>query len=364
MTPSPARPDDGVTPRVSVVIPAYQAQRHLGAAVSSALTQTYPDVEVVITDDGSSDATGAIAASYGDLVRVVTQPNGGLSAARNAAIAQASGELIALLDADDILLPPYVEAAVDAWRAAQRSPRGAGPTGDEAAAGDADAAEDADAATDAGRTWVSCDAYILSDSGLHPNRRVLLADRPTGDAQRQAILERNFVTVFSVFPRAMWREVGGFDTSMGVCEDYDFWARAIFAGWRVTYQREAQALYRRSAGSLSTQRERMYRGEEQVLAHVDERFGAQLSDAERAFLDLRRAHGSTESVIDAGDAALRAGDLRGAAAHLRTAARLAPGNRRLRLKAAALGLAPALGGLYRRRMRDRDAQMGATDAQR
>lgn len=321
-------------PLVSVVIPAYQAQLHLGAAVSSALSQTYPDVEVIVTDDGSSDATGAIATSYGELVRVVRQPNGGLSSARNAAIAQARGELVALLDADDILLPPYLDAAVARWRAtvADHGPR----------------------------SWVCSDAYILSSAGLQPNRRVLLGDRPSGDAQRRAVLERNFVTVFSVFPRRLWVELDGFDESMGVCEDYDLWARAIFAGWRVGYQPEPQALYRRSAGSLSTQSERMYRGEEQVLAHIDERHRHELTAGERDYLDLRRRHGSTVSLVDASEAALRSGDVRAAAGHLRTAARLSPGNRRLRVKAAALGVAPGLATLYRRRQRRRDTQLGTT----
>ncbi|HUH21043.1 MAG TPA: glycosyltransferase, partial [Gaiellaceae bacterium] len=81
--------------RVSVVIPAFDAQATVGAAISSALWQTYRDLEVVVVDDGSHDSTGAIAAAFPEPVRVVRQENAGVAAARNRAIAEARGELIA-----------------------------------------------------------------------------------------------------------------------------------------------------------------------------------------------------------------------------------------------------------------------------
>ncbi len=94
-------PDD----LVSVVIPAYNAAQFLAAAVESALEQTHRDIEVIIVDDGSRDDTWAIArtASEQDArVRVFRQENRGVAAARNLAIANASGRYIAPLDADDV----------------------------------------------------------------------------------------------------------------------------------------------------------------------------------------------------------------------------------------------------------------------
>ncbi|WP_375744286.1 glycosyltransferase [Corallococcus interemptor] len=90
-------------PRVSVVIPAFNVERYLGAALDSALGQTVEDVEVVVVDDGSTDGTVAVARGHGDArVRVFENArNQGPSWSRNVAIEQARGEWIAILDADD-----------------------------------------------------------------------------------------------------------------------------------------------------------------------------------------------------------------------------------------------------------------------
>lgn len=94
-----------VSPRVSIVVPVYNAGPFLREAIDSMLAQTYTDLEIVISDDGSTDDSVEIARSYGDPVRVIEHENGGPSAARNRGIAAARGELIAFCDADDIQLP-------------------------------------------------------------------------------------------------------------------------------------------------------------------------------------------------------------------------------------------------------------------
>ena len=80
-----------MSPRFSVVMPAYQAEQTIGAAVSSVLQQTHSDWELVVVDDGSTDATGAIAAAHPGPVRVVRQENAGVAPARNRGIAEARG---------------------------------------------------------------------------------------------------------------------------------------------------------------------------------------------------------------------------------------------------------------------------------
>lgn len=89
-------------PRVSVVIPAYNAAATLAATLESVFAQTFEDFEVIVVDDGSSDDTAAVAASFGPRVRCLRVPNGGVSRARNHGIADARGEFVALLDADDL----------------------------------------------------------------------------------------------------------------------------------------------------------------------------------------------------------------------------------------------------------------------
>ena len=88
-------------PRFSVIIPAYNAEATLARALDSVLAQTWPAYEIIVVDDGSSDATAAVVAMYGDKVRYLYQYNAGVSAARNAGAEAASGDWLAFLDADD-----------------------------------------------------------------------------------------------------------------------------------------------------------------------------------------------------------------------------------------------------------------------
>jgi len=102
------------TPTVSVVITAYNQERYLGRAIESVFAQDYPTdaFEVIVVDDGSTDGTAAVAASYGDRIRYVHQPNGGHLAAYDRGIGETTGEYIALLDGDDEWLPHKVSAQV------------------------------------------------------------------------------------------------------------------------------------------------------------------------------------------------------------------------------------------------------------
>ncbi len=95
-------------PRISVIIPTYNRAHHLKAAVSSVLNQTYTDLELIIVDDGSTDATREVGEQFCHLdnrVRYLYQNNGGPSAARNMGIRAARGDFIAFLDSDDYWMP-------------------------------------------------------------------------------------------------------------------------------------------------------------------------------------------------------------------------------------------------------------------
>ena len=88
-------------PLISVIIGVYNGARYLPEAIESVLAQTYRPLELIVVDDGSTDASGEIAESYGPPVRCIRQENGGMAAARNRAIPEARGEFLAFLDADD-----------------------------------------------------------------------------------------------------------------------------------------------------------------------------------------------------------------------------------------------------------------------
>jgi glycosyltransferase involved in cell wall biosynthesis len=88
--------------RVSVIIPVYQGERHLAEAIDSVLAQTYPAAEILVVNDGSTDATEQVAARYGDAIRYVARENGGIGAARNTGLHLTQMEWVSFLDADDL----------------------------------------------------------------------------------------------------------------------------------------------------------------------------------------------------------------------------------------------------------------------
>ena len=108
--------DLAASPLVSVVIPAYNAERFLAKTLQSVLAQTYRHLEVLVVDDGSQDATPAIVtqmAQRDTRLRLLSQPNRGVAAARNMAIGQARGDLIAPIDADDLWLANHLSQLVE-----------------------------------------------------------------------------------------------------------------------------------------------------------------------------------------------------------------------------------------------------------
>lgn len=99
-------------PLVSVIIPTFNGERFLAQTIESVLAQTYPNVETVLVDDGSTDATPQVARRFGDRVRYVRQQNQGVAAARNKAIFMAHGDLVAFLDHDDLWRAEKLEKQV------------------------------------------------------------------------------------------------------------------------------------------------------------------------------------------------------------------------------------------------------------
>lgn len=100
---------------ISVVVPAYNAERHIARSLSSVLSQTYQEFEVIVVDDGSRDQTAAIVESFSDpRIQLIQQPNKGVSAARNRGVEVARGGWVAFIDSDDEWEPTFLERVVDA----------------------------------------------------------------------------------------------------------------------------------------------------------------------------------------------------------------------------------------------------------
>ena len=314
-----------MSPRVSVVMPGFNAQQTIGAAISSALWQTFGDLEVVVVDDGSTDATGTIAAAFPPPVRVVRQENAGVAAARNRGIAEARGELITFCDADDVLLPRHVEALLAVYE------------------------REGGVAT--------ANHYWLFPGGIHPSKTRYQRGFPSPEHQRRAILEQNFVSTMSIFPRSLVDEIGPFDVERRLAEDWDFWLRAIFDGRRVSLQAQPLALYRWGATGLSTRRDEMDEQTDALLEAALHR--ERLTAEEKAYLESRLAGPGPRRLARAADEDLRAGRYADASRRLREAASLSPSERRLVWKSRALRLSPRLvGPLMRRRQNRIEQQLG------
>jgi len=102
-------------PTVSIIIDNYNYEQYLADSIESALAQTYPKVEVIVVDDGSTDSSRAILKRYEDKVKVLLKDNGGQASAFNFGFEHSTGDLIMFLDSDDVLTPHAVEKVVEAW---------------------------------------------------------------------------------------------------------------------------------------------------------------------------------------------------------------------------------------------------------
>lgn len=116
MSQTVAEEGTGTAALVSVVVPAFNAAKTLAEALDSILSQSYPNIEIVVVDDGSTDETEQVLARYGDSLQVVHQANTGLPGARNAGCHLARGEFIALMDADDLCAPERIAVQVQAMQ--------------------------------------------------------------------------------------------------------------------------------------------------------------------------------------------------------------------------------------------------------
>jgi glycosyltransferase involved in cell wall biosynthesis len=104
-----------MNPTCSIIITVYNCGAHVGAAIESALTQSYQPIEVIVVNDGSTDDTAEVLARFGNRIAVITQPNRGQLSAANAGFARSSGDLVCFLDADDLLDPDTIERICRAW---------------------------------------------------------------------------------------------------------------------------------------------------------------------------------------------------------------------------------------------------------
>jgi hypothetical protein len=244
-------------PTFSVIIAAYQAAHLVGDAFSSALAQTRPAHEVIVCDDGSTDDIEPALTPYRDRIVVIRQENRGEAAAKNTAARAASGEFVAILDADDVYLPERLEALAEL----------------------AAARPDLDILT--------TDAYLELD-GEVLRRCYTKGFRFVMDDQRRGILKDNFIFGHVAVRRGRLLDIGGFDESILWATDWDCWIRLILDGSSAALVDEPLARYRVQTGSLSSQRSRMFAGRVMTLEKATARADLAPHEREAAEASLAR----------------------------------------------------------------------------
>lgn len=315
VAPQPAEPVEALEtePSFSVVIPAFQAAATVGQAVASVLEQTVPALELIVCDDGSTDALEEALAPYGDAVRLIRKAHGGVASTRNAGARAAQGDFVLVLDADDVLLPRKLEALTAL----------------------AMARPDLDI--------LSTDVFFE-----HGGRRVdrfNAANQFAVNDQRTAIFERCFVG-WPAVRRERLLEAGGFDESLRTGSDWECWLRLLLGGATAGLYDEPLSVYRMRDDSLTARRAHTLQDRVRLLEKAQDHPG--LRAAERPILRRALASARARAVAAEAEEALRAGRpdrRRRALAVVR--ARDVPV--RVRLQAAAAWVAPALAAAWLRR---------------
>lgn len=196
-----------VQPLVSVIIPAYNAESLIGETVDSVLNQSYGNVEIIVVDDGSTDATESVVKGYGQKVRYFYQDNsGGCAVPRNTGIAQSLGEFLCFLDADDLITPDRVAVQVDLL---VRNP-------------------DLDLVISDYANFNEDGPYPGSHFTTCPQLSVLLNGRREAVIQnaRRYLASENFGSSGSfMMRRRLLTLEGGFEPTLKSCEDFHFYFR-------------------------------------------------------------------------------------------------------------------------------------------
>jgi glycosyltransferase involved in cell wall biosynthesis len=210
----------------AVVIPAFNAQHTLERAVRSALGQTLLPDQILVIDDGSTDATAEIAGALGPRVQCLRQSNSGVAAARNRGIANARAEFVAFLDADDEWLPHHLEQASAVF------------------------------AADPGLVWYSA-AYERRELGgpifrSSPPARLLEGGIIVRDYFEAAMAWTSY-TPTMIVRRGALTDMGGFDVGMPTAEDLDLWFRLALDHPRIGWGPRISVIIHDTAGSLTKQ---------------------------------------------------------------------------------------------------------------
>lgn len=280
---------NGPSPRVSVIMPAYNVALYIGEALESVFAQTFKDYEVIVVNDGSPDTAELerALAPYSARLIYLKQENRGVSAARNAGLRAARGEFVAHLDPDDLWEPEYLAAQLAAF---EREPS---------------------------LDVIYPNALIFGDA---PEAGLRFMDwcASEGEVTIESLFGRRCHVMCSVTARrAALVRAGLFDEELRCSEDFDLWLRVLKSGGRIGYQRGVLARYRRRAASHTSDAAWLGASLLRVLDKAERTLD--LTERERAALDEMRRGVSADLDLQEGKSAFFRGDCEAALARLRAA---------------------------------------------
>jgi glycosyltransferase involved in cell wall biosynthesis len=249
-------PAENAAPLISVIIPAYEVASYIGETLDGVFAQTFTDFEVIIINDGSPDTDEIERAiqPYRERICYLKQENRGASAARNAGLRAARGELIAFLDADDLWSPNYLDEQLTFMR----------EFGCDLVCADAMIFG---VSADAGRTYMESLMEAAPSQG-----RVTFLELVNAD--------RSLITSGVVARRDQILEVGLFDEALRNAQDLDLWLRLARHGARLAYQRRVLVHYRSRPNSLTGDAINSHQRELRVFDKIEQTY--EFTPAERA----------------------------------------------------------------------------------
>jgi glycosyltransferase involved in cell wall biosynthesis len=221
-------------PLISIIMPAFNAEHYICESIESVLGQSYPNIELIVINDGSTDNTvDKISRLMGSIIYVKTE-NKGVSAARNLGIQHAKGEWLAFLDADDIWFPNKLQLQFDQLN---------------------------------GCNWSYTDSYYLGEKFNHETKRSELSPLLAGNIFNHLLTE-NIITTSSVLvKKSLIQNVGGFDETLEALEDWKLWLD-IAKENPISYINEPLLKYRVYPGSTSRKARKMLPLHKMIIDHA------------------------------------------------------------------------------------------------
>lgn len=274
------------TPKVSVIIPAYDIAPFVKETLDSVFAQTYNNFEVILVNDGSEDTKDLETAleSYFDRIVYAEQENLGASRARNTAICLSKGEYLAFLDGDDIWLPDFLLSQVEALEKNNLD-------------------------------MVYCDAELFGEP-LFEGEKYTKTSPSIGEVTTETLIsaECNVITSGTVLKKEWVERFNMFDTELSRMQDFDLWYRLAKNGACIAYQTDVLVRYRVRLNSLSgTNVERSFRNI-RALNVIREKYG--LSESEKSVWNKQMLVYEAEYELEQGKFSLTRGEFADAQAHI------------------------------------------------